>query len=134
MALIKYPPDNPEYTLVTGRLYSLKFRESVGEKGKPMTTFALAYDWKKDEFDKPCNLYMNCVAWGALAEYISELQERQDKPSVMVCGKIKASEYRGESREQLEVDFIQLQPTTITEEKKPKRKKTEEEPFDDINF
>ena len=136
MAIIKYTQDEITYAIVTGRLYSLKYRESVGDKGKPMATFSIAYDWKKDEFDKAINLYMNCICWSALAEFIGELQERQDKPNVMVCGKIKVSEWNGESREQLEADYIQLQPTTtvVTEEKKPKQKKVVEPEDEDLPF
>lgn len=134
MAIIKYIEDEATYATVTGRLCNIKFRESVGKNAKPMATFSAAYDYERDEFDKPTNLYMNCIAWGDLAEYIGELQDNQEKPRVLVCGRLKTSEWKGESREQLEADFIMLQPTTIiTEEKKPKRKKGEED-YEDINF
>lgn len=133
MAIIKYTESDTTYAIVTGRIYSLKVRET--QSGKPMATFSVAYDYHRDEFDKPTNVYMNCIAWSTLAEFIGGLQERQDKPSIMVCGKIKVSEWNGESREQLEVDFIQLQPTTtVAEEKKPKHKKIENEIDEDLNF
>ena len=134
MAIIKYIQDETTYATVTGRLCNIKFRESVGSKGKAVATFSVAYDYARDEFDKPTNLYMNCIAWGDLAEYIGELQDSQERHRVLVCGRLKTNEWKGESREQLEADFIMLQPTTIiTEEKKPKSKKTPED-YDDINF
>ncbi len=137
MALIRYKQDDSEYAIVTGRMHNIKFRESVGDKGKPLATFSIAYDWTKDEFDKPCNLYMNCVAWSNLAEFVGELIERKDRTSVLVAGKVKVNEWNGERREQIECDFIQLQQTTtftVQEEPKPKRKKEEVDDFDDINF
>lgn len=134
MAIIKYTQDDTTYASVTGRLYSIRYKESVGQNAKPMATFSVAVDYKNDQFDKPTNVYINCIAWGNLAEYIGELQDGQEKHRVLVCGKLRMSEYKGESREQLEADFIILQPTTIiTEEKKPKRKKVEED-YEDINF
>lgn len=135
MAIIKYTQDEATYATVTGRLCNIKFRESVGQNAKPMATFSVAYDYARDEFDKPTNLYMNCIAWGDLAEYIGELQDSQERHRVLVCGKLKVSEWNGESREQVEADFIMLQPTIIasTEEKKQKLKKTGDD-FEDINF
>ena len=133
MAIIKYTQDETTYAIVTGRLYRIRYKESVGQNAKPMTAFSVAYDYSRDEFDKPTNLYMNCIAWGDLAEYIGELQDSQERHRVLVCGRLKTSDWKGESREQLEADFIMLQPTTIiTEEKKSKRKKVEE--YEDINF
>lgn len=137
MALIKFTESETVYVVVTGRLYGLKFRESVGEKQKPMASFAIAYDIYRDEFGNIKNRYMNCVCWSVLAEYIGELQDRQDRPSVMICGKLRQYEYENEQREQIECDFIQIQQTTTMtrqEERKAKRKKNEADDFDDINF
>lgn len=135
MAIIKYTQDETTYAIVTGRIYSIRYKDSVGQNAKPMATFSIAYDWKKDEFDKPTNVYINCVAWGNLAEYISELQDRQDKPNLIACGKLKTSEWNGESREQVECDYISIQPTTTeVGEKKPKQKKVVDPIDDDLPF
>ena len=135
MALIKQTQDDVTYAIATGRIYSVRYRDSVGKNNKPMATFSVGYDYTLDDEGKAVNLYISCVVWGNLAEYIGELADRQDKPNLIACGKLKTSEYNDTIREQIEVDYVSLQPTTTeVGEKKPKQKKVVEPEDEDLPF
>ena len=61
--------------------------------------------------------------------------DRQDKPNLIACGKIRTSEYNDTIREQIEVDYVSLQPTTTeVGEKKSKQKKVVEPEDEDLPF
>ncbi len=131
MALIRYKQDDSEYAIATGRIYNIKFRESVGDKGKPLATFSIAVGYFRDEFQAIKNIYKNCVCWGGLAEYANWLFENE-KHEVLATGTVKSNTYNGEVREQIEVTFIIPQPEI--EQAQPSKRKNDEDSFDDINF
>lgn len=125
-------PNNPKYAVVDGTIHNIRFYESVGDKGKPMTVFSVAYDYSKDEFGNIQNEYKNFVAWSRLAEFIAGLKEQTERVTVWVTGRVKFNEYRGEQREQIEVTFIDIQKYSLTDEPKPKKK--EADPYEDLPF
>ena len=133
--LLRYKTDTTEYAQVSGRVYFIKYRESVGQNNKPMATFAVACGREKDDYDKWTNLYMNCLAWSNIAELIGEIAESDSKVSVIVCGEIKQNEYNGKITEQLIADYIAIQQDHIGEQsKKAKHKVKNENDFDDIEY
>lgn len=133
MPLFYDNPNNPKYAIVDGVIKNIKFYESVGNKGKPMAVFSVAYDYSRDDFDNIQNEYKNFVAWSRLAEFVSELKERAERVTVKVTGKVKFNEYRGETREQIECTFIEVQKYSL-EESKPKVKKRDDDPYEDLPF
>lgn len=135
MPLFYDNPNDPKYAIVDGVIKNIKFYESVGNKGKPMAVFSVAYDYSRDDFDNIQNEYKNFVAWSRLAEFVSELKERAERVTVKVTGKVKFNEYKGEQREQIEATFIEVQKYSLTEETEPKPKQTKKDDWEeDIPF
>lgn len=132
MPLFYDNPNEPKYAQVDGVIRNIKFYESVGDKGKSMALFSVAFDYSRDEFGNAQNEYKNCVVWSRLAEFVSTLQT-DERITVKVTGKVKYNDYKGERREQIEATFIEVQKYALTEESKPKQKKKDDWE-DDIPF
>lgn len=131
--LIKYEQDGQTYAQVSGVVYSLKSRET--QSGKAMATFAVAYGVKQEFGDKVQNVYMNCIAFASLAEYITSLDDGVHKSRVLACGKLQTNEYQGNTREEILCDFIIGQPIAdATVKRMEEQQKQEEDDFGDINI
>lgn len=131
--LIKYEQDGQTYAAVTGVVYSLKSRET--QSGKAMATFSVVYGVKQEFGDKVQNVYMNCLAFASLADYITSLNDGVHKSRVLACGKLQTNEYQGNTQEEILCDFIIGQPIAeSTIKRAEERQKKEEDDFGDINF
>ncbi len=132
--LIKYEQDGQAYAQASGRVYSLKHRET--QSGKAMATFSIAYGTEKAEFgDQVQNKHINCIAFAYLAEYIKSLDDSKHKINLLVCGKLQTSEYQGNTREEILCDFVIGQPIAdATVKRIEQERKKEDDDFDDLNI
>lgn len=75
--------------------------DAVGEEGKAVAKFSLAV-WQGKNKDA---MWLNCVAWEGLAEYIDGKFGKGD--SVRVCGRMTQRKYEGKYYNDLVIDFIE---------------------------
>ena len=98
----------------------MHYYDNVGSKGKRLARFGVAYGYETDDFGEVKNKYKNCIAWGNLADFMQNLEQRT---KVRIDGYCEENEYNGEIREQIRCEFITvLQEPPTSEPEKPKKK------------
>lgn len=119
MSIIRYKQNEIEYCITTGRLINTKLTKT---DDNARTSFMIAYQYSRDDFDNLVSDNINCIAWGNLAEFIKSIPY---KIQVMVVGKIHTYIWENEEKEQLVCDFIIPQPNI-------KRKRNKSNGLDDL--
>lgn len=110
---LKYQENKPECLLI-GTIGKVTYYDSVGSKGKRLARFSVASS-KLNDFGEYENEYFTIVAWSNWADFVNSLQPRT---KVRIDGYLEESEYQGEKREQIRVEFI----TALQEIEVPKEK------------
>lgn len=124
MAIIKWKEGETDFALAVGILFNLK--AGTSQNGKKYASFSISYAYSRNEFDNPTNLYISCIAWNDLAEYMESFVGDSKKPRFLVCGTLEKNEYRSETREQIRCEFIAVQQEIEIPKEKPTAKKADD--------
>lgn len=114
--------------IAIGMLCNIKQRQT--QSGKSFTTFSVIVGTHQDEFDNWVNDFQPCVAYAGLADYIYELSQDNSRRKYLVAGTLRENTYRGNTEQQIVVEYIAPQPQieTTTKQGKPK------DEFDDCDI
>ena len=112
---------------LVGTAYGIRYYGVDEGRETSFCRLRLNYGYEIDEFDKQHQLYFSCIAFGEKADYIQAVTD-DNKPTLLICGKVTTKEYKGKQSEQVVVEYVSVQPTL------PAAKKKREEDFSDIDI